>query len=79
VDILAIDQHKILIIMDLLILLTSAKNIINYLKYRALARYFNYLKWRIVYTLIEQNLHITEDGINQILDIKNSMNSKAID
>jgi hypothetical protein len=60
---------------------TSAKNIINYFDTYPLysSKYFNYLKWRTVYTLIEQKLHITEDGINQILDIKNSMNSKIID
>jgi hypothetical protein len=58
---------------------TAAKKVINYFDTYPLysSKYFNYLKWRQVYTLIEQKLHLTEEGLNQILEIKNSMNSNA--
>ncbi len=53
----------------------SAKNVINYFDEYHLqsTKYINYLKWRKAYLLIQSKLHLTEQGINNILKLKDSM------
>lgn len=56
----------------------SAKKVINYFdKYHLLSsKYINYLKWRKTYILIQNKKHLTEFGINKIINLKNSMSRK---
>lgn len=53
----------------------SAKNVINYFDEYHLqsTKYINYLKWRKAYLLIQSKLHLTKQGINNILKLKDSM------
>lgn len=53
----------------------SAKNVIKYFDEYHLqsTKYINYLKWRKAYVLIQNKLHLTEQGINQIIELKDSM------
>ena len=53
----------------------SAKNVIKYFDEYHLqsTKYINYLKWREVYILIQNKYHLTEQGINQIKELKDSM------
>ena len=54
----------------------SAKKVLNYFdKYHLLSsKYINYLKWRKAYILIQDQKHLTEEGIEKIKKYKNSMN-----
>jgi hypothetical protein len=56
----------------------SASNVINYFdKYNLLSgKYLNYQKWKKVHKLIEKKLHLTDAGIQEIIAIKNTMNSR---
>ena len=53
----------------------SANNVIKYFDEYHLqsTKYINYLKWRKVYLLIQNRSHLTEQGINQIIELKKSM------
>ena len=53
----------------------SAKNVIKYFDEYHLqsTKHINYLKWREVYILIQNKYHLTEQGINQIKELKDSM------
>ena len=53
----------------------SARNVIKYFDEYHLqsTKYINYLKWRKVYVLIQDRYHLTEKGINQIIELKQSM------
>lgn len=53
----------------------SARKIIKYFdKYHLQStKYINYLKWRKAYVLIQKRLHLTEQGINQLIRLKDSM------
>ena len=54
---------------------SSTAKLINYLKeYHLLSyKHINYLKWYKVYSMILNKKHLTEEGINKIIKIKNSM------
>lgn len=54
----------------------SAKKLIKYFnKYHLQSsKYINYLKWRKVYTFIQNKDHLTETGIEKIIKIKKSIN-----
>lgn len=56
---------------------SSAKKVINYFdKYHLLSsKYLDSIKWRKSYILIQNKLHLTEDGIKKISLYKNSMNN----
>lgn len=53
----------------------SAKNVIKYFDEYHLqsTKHINYLKWRKAYILIQNKDHLTEKGINQIIELKDSM------
>lgn len=53
----------------------SARNVIKYFdKYHLQStKYINYIKWRKVYRLIQNNKHLTTEGFINILKIKTSM------
>lgn len=55
----------------------SAKNVINYFnKYHMLSvKHVNYLKWRKVYLLVQNEDHLNQDGLDKIIKFKNSMNT----
>ena len=59
----------------------SAKKVINYFdKYHLQSsKYVNYIKWRKAYCLIQNRDHITKLGLDKILKLKNTMNSKLKD
>jgi|SRR5215813_11941151 len=54
----------------------SAKKVINYFdKYHLLSsKYINYLKWRKAYIIVQDKNHLTDSGLNKIINLKNSMN-----
>lgn len=56
---------------------SSAKKVINYFDHYHLlsSKHINYLKWRKVYRIIQNKEHLTEKGIEKIINIKKSMNS----
>lgn len=58
----------------------SAKNVIKYFDEYHLqsTKHINYLKWRDAYKLIQNKCHLTEQGINQIKELKNSMRYNLI-
>ena len=58
----------------------SAKKVINYFDNFHLqsTKYNNYLKWRKAYIMIQEKHHLTEIGINKILQLKNSMNRNSV-
>lgn len=53
----------------------SARNVIKYFDEYHLqsTKQINYLKWRKAYLLIQNKLHLTEQGINEIKELKGSM------
>ena len=55
----------------------SARNVINYFDHYHLlsSKHINYLKWRKAYIIIQNKDHLTEDGLNKIIKLKNTMNS----
>ena len=54
----------------------AARNVINYFnKFNLQSRkHVNYLKWRKVYTLIQDKQHLTDKGLLEILSLKGSLN-----
>jgi len=56
----------------------SAKEVIDYFdEYNLLsAKHLSYLEWKKAYALIEKKLHLTESGIQEIIQLKNNMNSR---
>ena len=54
----------------------SAKKVINYFDRFHLqsGKHISYLKWRKVYLLIQSKDHLTEEGLNKIKKLKESMN-----
>lgn len=54
----------------------SAKKVISYFdKYHLLSsKHINYLRWRKVYIIIENKDHLSEDAIDKITKLKNTMN-----
>lgn len=50
----------------------SARKVINYFDHFHLqsSKHNNYLKWRKAYLLISEKQHLTEIGINKIIDLK---------
>lgn len=54
----------------------SAKKVINYFNRFHLqsSKHISYLKWRKVYLLIQSKDHLTEEGLNKIKSLKESMN-----
>lgn len=55
----------------------SAKNVINYFDNFHLlsSKHINYLKWRKAYIIIQNKDHLTKDGLEKIIKLKNTMNS----
>jgi len=55
----------------------SARKVIKYFDEFHLqsSKYINYLKWRKAYILIQNKDHLTDQGIKQIIKLKNSMSS----
>lgn len=58
----------------------SARKVINYFDYYHLqsSKHINYLKWRKTYLLIQERQHLTEKGIEKIIELKNSMNRNSV-
>lgn len=56
----------------------SAKKVINYFDNFHLqsSKHINYLKWRKVYLIIQNKEHLTLEGCEKILKIKNTINNK---
>jgi len=54
----------------------SAKKVINYFDYFHLLsnKHINYLKWRKAYLIIQNRNHLTKEGIENIIKLKNTMN-----
>lgn len=54
----------------------SARNVINYFDYTHLltTKYINYLKWRKAYLIIQNKNHLKKDGLEKIINLKNTMN-----
>lgn len=54
----------------------SAKNVINYFDNFNLlsSKRINYIKWRKAYLLIQNKNHLNNDGLNEIIKLKNTMN-----
>ena len=54
----------------------SAKKVINYFDHFHLlsTKHINYLKWRKAYLIIQNKKHLTKEGIEKIIKLKNSMN-----
>ena len=54
----------------------SAKKVINYFdKFHLLSsKHINYLKWRKAYLIIQNKDHLNKDGIEKIINLKNTMN-----
>ena len=54
----------------------SAKKVINYFdSFHLLStKYINFLKWRKAYITIQNKKHLTKDGIEKIIKLKNTMN-----
>lgn len=59
----------------------SARKVINYFDEYHLQsnKYINYLKWRKAYILIQDKTHLFDQGIKQIIELKNTMNSFSKD
>ena len=57
----------------------SAKKVIKYFDNYHLqsSKYFNYLKWRKAYIMVQAKDHLTEKGIDKIYKLKNSMNRNS--
>jgi hypothetical protein len=55
----------------------SARKVINYFDEYHLQsnKHINYLKWRKAYILIQDKNHLNDQGIKQIIELKNTMNS----
>lgn len=55
----------------------SAKKVIDYFDQYSLvsSKYINYMKWRKVYTLIQNKEHLTKKGRNKIIKLKNTINN----
>ena len=58
----------------------SAKKIINYFDTFHLqsTKHINYLKWRKVYIMVQEKQHLTGTGIDNIINLKNSMNRSSV-
>ena len=58
----------------------SAKKVIKYFDTFHLqsSKHINYLRWRKAYLLIKNHKHLTELGINKIIELKNSMNRGSV-
>ena len=58
----------------------SAKKVINYFDHFHLqsSKHISYLKWRKVYLLIQSRDHLTEQGLNKIKKLKESMNKYSV-
>lgn len=58
----------------------SARNVINYFDKFHLqsSKHNNYLKWRKAYILIQEKHHLTQVGIDKIMNLKNSMNRNSV-
>ncbi len=54
----------------------SAKNVINYFDQFHLlsSKHVNYLKWRKAYLIIQNKDHLSKNGLNKIIKLKNTMN-----
>jgi LAGLIDADG endonuclease len=54
----------------------SAKKIINYFDHFHLlsSKHINYLKWRKAYLIIQDKNHLTKNGLDKIIKLKNTMN-----
>ena len=54
----------------------SAKKVINYFDRYHLqsTKHINFLKWRKAYVLIQNKDHLTDNGLNKIIKLKNTMN-----
>jgi hypothetical protein len=54
----------------------SAKNLISYFNYYHLlsSKHVNYLKWRKVYIIIQDQNHLNKKGMDKILKLKSTMN-----
>jgi len=57
----------------------SAKKVIKYFDHFHLqsSKHISYLKWRKVYLLIQSKDHLTEEGLNKIKKLKESMNKHS--
>ena len=60
--------------------LGSAKKVIKYFDTFHLqsSKHINYLRWRKAYLLIQNKKHLTELGLNKIMELKNSINKNVI-
>ena len=58
----------------------SAKKVINYFDNFHLqsSKHINYLKWRKAYIIIQDKGHLTEEGVDNISNLKNSMNRNSV-
>jgi LAGLIDADG endonuclease len=56
----------------------SAKKVINYFDSFQLlsSKHINYLKWRKAYIIIQNRDHLNKDGLENIINLKNTMNRK---
>ena len=54
----------------------SARNVINYFDHYHLlsTKHINYLKWRKAYLIIQKKDHLTKEGLEKIIKLKNTMN-----
>lgn len=55
----------------------SARKVINYFDEYHLQsnKYINFLKWRKAYLIIQDKNHLNDQGLKQIIELKNTMNS----
>lgn len=58
----------------------SAKSVISYFDhYHMLStKHINYLKWRKVYTIVQNSCHLTEVGLIKIKSLKSTMNRLSV-
>lgn len=57
----------------------SAKEVINYFDSFQLlsSKHVNFLKWRKAYLIIQEKKHLKKEGLEKIIKLKNTMNSKS--
>lgn len=57
----------------------SAKKVISYFDHYKIqsSKHLNYLKWRKAYLIMQDRGHTTVSGLNAIINLKSTMNSKA--
>ena len=58
----------------------SAKKVIKYFDHFHLqsSKYTNYFKWRKAYIMIQEKYHLTKEGVDEISELKNSMNRNSV-